>query len=207
MMTNRGTSAKPDAPRYVFTRWLLRERPMTENAMRAALRRIGCTKEEMPGHGFCGTASTARAERSALVGVCVLVRYFLGVVTKLSAYGAIMQIEGGCHCGYIVYEAGIDPEKVGICHCTDCQTLTGSAFTTAVPAAKETFSLRTGQLRIYVKTAESGAKRAQAYSVLNADADLCGRRGRSTDIQHPGWNDTPAERIAVENTILMPVCT
>src|SRR5262245_4627881 len=38
-----------------------------------------------------------------------------------------MKVDGRCHCGYITYEAEIDPEKVMICHCTDCQTLTGSA--------------------------------------------------------------------------------
>jgi len=27
-----------------------------------------------------------------------------------------MKIDGGCHCGYITYEAEADPEKVGICH-------------------------------------------------------------------------------------------
>lgn len=73
-----------------------------------------------------------------------------------------MKIDGGCHCGNITYEAEIDPDKVGICHCTDCQTLSGSAFRTSVPAAKDAFSLR-GQPKIYVKTAESGAKRAQAF--------------------------------------------
>ena len=74
-----------------------------------------------------------------------------------------MRIEGGCHCGNITYEAEIDPEKVGICHCTDCQTLSGSAFSASVPAAREAFSLRTGQPKIYVKTADSGTKRAQAF--------------------------------------------
>src|ERR671910_3192360 len=74
-----------------------------------------------------------------------------------------MKIDGSCHCGYITYEAEIDPEKVGVCHCTDCQSLTGSAFTTAVQAAKEAFRLLSGQPKIYVKTAESGAKRAQAF--------------------------------------------
>jgi hypothetical protein len=73
-----------------------------------------------------------------------------------------MKIDGGCHCGYITYTAEIDPDKVGICHCTDCQTFSGSAFRTSVPAAKDGFSL-TGQPKIYVKTAESGAKRAQAF--------------------------------------------
>ena len=74
-----------------------------------------------------------------------------------------MKIDGGCHCGYITYEAEIDPEEVAICHCTDCQTLTGSAFRTAVPASKDAFVLRAGQPKIYVKTAESGARRVQAF--------------------------------------------
>ncbi len=74
-----------------------------------------------------------------------------------------MKIDGGCHCGYITYEAEIDPGEVTICHCTDCQTLSGSAFRTAVPAAREAFRLRSGQPKTYVKTAESGAKRIQAF--------------------------------------------
>ena len=43
-----------------------------------------------------------------------------------------MKIDGGCHCGAITYEAEIDPRQVGICHCTDCQTLTGTAFRVTV---------------------------------------------------------------------------
>jgi len=73
-----------------------------------------------------------------------------------------MKIDGGCHCGNISYTAEVDPEKVGICHCTDCQTLSGTAFRVSVPATKENFQL-TGNLKIYVKTAESGAKRAQGF--------------------------------------------
>jgi hypothetical protein len=74
-----------------------------------------------------------------------------------------MKIEGGCHCGLITYEAEIDPQKVSICHCTDCQTLSGSAFRTVVQAPREGFKLLSGKPKIYVKTAESGAKRAQAF--------------------------------------------
>ena len=61
-----------------------------------------------------------------------------------------MKIDGACHCGYITYVAEIDPEKVGICHCTDCQTLSGTAFRTSVAAAKDAFSLRGGQPKIYI---------------------------------------------------------
>jgi hypothetical protein len=73
-----------------------------------------------------------------------------------------MRIDGGCHCGKVSYEADIDPEKVGVCHCTDCQVLSGSAFTAFVQAPKESFRLR-GEPKVYVKTAESGNRRAQAF--------------------------------------------
>jgi hypothetical protein len=74
-----------------------------------------------------------------------------------------MHIDGGCHCGYITYEADVDPEKVSICHCTDCQNLTGSAYRVTVPAPASGFKLLTGQPKIYVKTAESGTKRAHGF--------------------------------------------
>lgn len=73
-----------------------------------------------------------------------------------------MRIDGACHCGKISFEADVDPDKVGICHCTDCQTLTGSAFALFLPIPKAAFRLR-GAPRIYVKTAESGNRRAQAF--------------------------------------------
>jgi len=38
-----------------------------------------------------------------------------------------MIIDGGCHCGQFSYRAEVDPDTVIICHCTDCQTLSGSA--------------------------------------------------------------------------------
>jgi hypothetical protein len=74
-----------------------------------------------------------------------------------------MKIEGQCHCGQITYEAVANADKVTICHCTDCQTLTGSAYRANVQASAETFVLRTGQPKIYIKTAESGTKRAHAF--------------------------------------------
>jgi hypothetical protein len=74
-----------------------------------------------------------------------------------------MRIDGACHCGAITYEAEIDPQTVGICHCTDCQALSATAFTVYVPAPAAGFRLLTGTPKIYVKTAESGNKRAQAF--------------------------------------------
>jgi hypothetical protein len=74
-----------------------------------------------------------------------------------------MKVEGSCHCGNIRYEAEVDAAKVGLCHCTDCQALTGSAFSMFAPVPKAAFKLISGQPKIYVKTAESGNRRAQAF--------------------------------------------
>ena len=75
-----------------------------------------------------------------------------------------MKIDGSCHCGAIAYEAEIDPETVGICHCTDCQQLTGTAFRVTAFAPGSAFRIVRGTPKVYVKTAESGNQRAQVGS-------------------------------------------
>ncbi len=90
---------------------------------------------------------------------------------------AVMKIDGRCHCGYLSYVAEIDPDSVEICHCADCQTLSGSAFRVVVPAIEGSFKLVTGIPKTYVKTAASGNKRIQAFcpecgtSIYSAAAD------------------------------------
>ena len=74
-----------------------------------------------------------------------------------------MHVEGGCHCGNITYEAEVDPDSVNLCHCTDCQRMTGTAYRVTVRSLKGGFKLLSGQPTIYIKTAESGNQRAQAF--------------------------------------------
>lgn len=74
-----------------------------------------------------------------------------------------MQITGACHCGAIRYEAEVDPAATGICHCTDCQILSGTAYRVSVRASPGTFRIVRGTPRIYVKTADSGSQREQAF--------------------------------------------
>ena len=74
-----------------------------------------------------------------------------------------MKVQGKCHCGSITYEAEIDPAGVSVCHCTDCQMLTGSAYRVSVRAAAETLRMLSGEPKRYIKTAESGAKRAHWF--------------------------------------------
>jgi len=75
-----------------------------------------------------------------------------------------MKIDGGCHCGAIAYEAEVDPEMTSICHCTDCQRLTGTAFRVTVPASEDKYKITRGTPKVYIKTtADSGVHRAQAF--------------------------------------------
>jgi hypothetical protein len=74
-----------------------------------------------------------------------------------------MKIDGACACGAIKIEAEADPEKTQICHCTDCQTGTASAFRVSIPVPGATFKM-TGTPTVYVKTtAESGNPRVQTF--------------------------------------------
>jgi hypothetical protein len=87
-----------------------------------------------------------------------------------------MRVHGSCHCGAIAFEAEVDPERVRICHCADCQRLSGSAFRVNAPSKESSFRLLRGEPKVYVKTAESGRRRLQVFcgncgSALYATSD------------------------------------
>ena len=90
-----------------------------------------------------------------------------------------MKVEGVCHCGRIAYEAEVDPAQTGMCHCIDCQIFSGSPFRASVPASAGDFHLLRGTPKIYVKIADSGAKRAQAF------CGDCGSPIYATDPENP----------------------
>jgi integrase len=61
-LTGSGILAKPHSPHYVFPGARTRARPMSNNTVNAALRRIGYTGDQMTAHGFRATARTLLAE-------------------------------------------------------------------------------------------------------------------------------------------------
>ena len=91
-----------------------------------------------------------------------------------------MKINGRCHCGNVAYEAEVDPTKVVICHCTDCQTMASSAFRTSVFCREEDYRLLTEPPKVYLKVAESGRQRQQAF------CDNCGTHLYATTVAAPG---------------------
>ena len=74
-----------------------------------------------------------------------------------------MKVQGRCHCGEITYEAEVEPGSVNVCHCRDCQLLSGTAFRAGVPAPAEHFRILTGNPREYIKVADSGARRLHTF--------------------------------------------
>ncbi len=71
-----------------------------------------------------------------------------------------MNVDGSCFCGHITYGADVDPNMVGICHCTDCQTNSGTAYGVFVAVVGDSFELQSGELKSYEKIADSGAVRS-----------------------------------------------
>jgi hypothetical protein len=97
-----------------------------------------------------------------------------------------MKIDGQCSCGAIKIEGETDPEKTQVCHCTDCQTGTGSAFRVSVPVPGSTFKM-TGTPTFYLKTtADSGNPRVQAF------CPVCGS---------PIYSTTPGEGVQNSYTV------
>jgi len=74
-----------------------------------------------------------------------------------------MKIDGSCHCGNITYEAEVNPDEVYICHCIDCQSISGSPFRWAVSIPEKDFALLSGQPKTYVKTGDSGSTSHQLF--------------------------------------------
>jgi hypothetical protein len=64
-------------------------------------------------------------------------------------------IEGRCLCGKVSYSADADPVFVGVCHCTDCQHFTGSAFATVMALPAPALKV-TGTLTTFTKCGDTG---------------------------------------------------
>lgn len=90
-----------------------------------------------------------------------------------------MLVHGRCHCGSIAFEGDVQPGTVLICHCTDCQALSGSAYRAGIFAPAERFKLTGAKPTIYVKTGTSGAQRAHAF------CPTCGTPIYSAPVDNP----------------------
>lgn len=74
-----------------------------------------------------------------------------------------MQVHGECLCKRVRYRAEVDPARVYLCHCMDCQIQSGTSFRVLVLTEPERFELEAGEIRHYEKIAESGRRRHLAF--------------------------------------------
>ncbi len=71
-----------------------------------------------------------------------------------------MPLAGGCQCGAVRYELKATPMRPIICHCTECQKQTASAFGMTLPVLRRDLELLSGDLKDWRRPAESGRELA-----------------------------------------------
>jgi hypothetical protein len=64
-------------------------------------------------------------------------------------------INGRCRCGKVTYSSAADPIFVGICHCTNCQKMTSSAYSTVLAVPTPTLTV-TGTTKRFDDIGDSG---------------------------------------------------
>lgn len=64
--------------------------------------------------------------------------------------------DGGCQCGSVRYRIEGEPLDLVVCHCTECQRQSGSAFGMSLAVRAKDFRLTTGTLKSFTVTCDSG---------------------------------------------------
>jgi hypothetical protein len=70
-----------------------------------------------------------------------------------------LPLAGGCHCGTLRYELSAPPLMIYNCHCTNCQKITGGAFTVAATVPEAALAFTRGAPGRVEWKADSGASR------------------------------------------------
>ena len=64
--------------------------------------------------------------------------------------------EGGCQCGAVRYVIEGDPVSLAVCHCTECQRQSGSAFGMSLTVRRADFRLVRGEVKTFTRSSDSG---------------------------------------------------
>lgn len=77
---------------------------------------------------------------------------------------------GGCQCGELRYEIACEPVTLYVCHCTDCQKQSSSAFGMSLTIPTSSLKIVSGTMKEWTRPAQSGA------SVFCKFCPTCGSR-------------------------------
>jgi hypothetical protein len=73
------------------------------------------------------------------------------------------ELKGGCLCGAMRYLLRAEPIFSGVCHCRDCQYVSGGAPAYVMIFPKASLRLTKGAPRAYWSTADSGNRVARSF--------------------------------------------
>lgn len=99
-----------------------------------------------------------------------------------------MRVHGSCHCGHITFTSEAEPERTVVCHCRDCQVMSGGPYRSIVASDEASFELLSGELTIYHKVGDSGNGRELGFcnrcgSHIYATSEAGGRTVRSLGLR------------------------
>jgi hypothetical protein len=90
-------------------------------------------------------------------------------------------VEGGCACDRVRYRLTEAPRSVYLCHCTDCQTITTSAFVEGAQVRADSLEILQGELKEWERIHTTSGARPKQYSCSH-----CGVRIYSLSDKAPG---------------------
>src|SRR5690242_4500446 len=109
-----------------------------------------------------GTLCHIRTETLPLPADVTAARDGRNLSSKLQGEVAMPQMTGGCLCGKVRYTANAEPIFIGVCHCTNCQKQSGTAFSVVVAIPKSALSI-TGTTKSFQDKPDSGQPMARIF--------------------------------------------
>ena len=70
---------------------------------------------------------------------------------------------GGCQCGHVRYRIEGEPIELVVCHCTECQRQSGSAFGLSLALRADQFHLEAGTLKSFTVECDSGRNKTCTF--------------------------------------------
>lgn len=98
---------------------------------------------------------------------------------------------GRCLCGAVTYELSSEPQMMALCHCRDCQHVTGGEPAAVALIAKGGFKLRQGELRTYACQGDSGNRVERHFCAACGSHLLSGLESGPFDAVKVGTLDEP----------------
>jgi GNAT superfamily N-acetyltransferase len=102
--------------------------------------------------------------------------------------------DGGCLCGAVRYRLGAEPITSYVCHCTDCQRRTGSAFALSLVVPAAALEVTRGSTAAYAAALGDGrVKRGQLCAACGSRLWGEPRLDQTIRILQPGTLDEPSQ--------------